>query len=314
MVYLLLAATLLCLAAKSCCAKKTSTYVTDNGQASFFNTFRVFLCVLVGAVTVFVEGAAGSLALDGGMFFICLLSGVANAALLIGFLLAATRISYVTVEVTLTFGSIIPAILCLIFFSESISGTKMIGFALILLATFVLSYGKGKKMGRAGLVGPLFLIMAILGDGLSGFAQQLYKYYYTAEGLYVGEIVYPKSIFHFYTYVFAVAVLVLVYCGFLLARPRGERGAYFKESALAIKKPLPFIVVMSASLFAAMYLQTAITNDFGMPSQILYPVIKGGSLVLVTIMAMMFFGEKPTRRSISGLLLAISGIVVMNVF
>ncbi len=288
--------------------------MTDSGQASFFNVFRVFLCVLVGAGMVLAEGAVGNLALDGGMFLICLLSGAANAALLIGFLLAAIRMSYVTIEVTMTISSIIPAVLCLICFGERISVAKIIGFLVIVLATFVLTYGKGKGKGKGGLVGFIFLAVCVFGEGFSSFSQQLYKQYYTVEGPRVGELIYPKAVFHFYTYVFAVAVLVLIYCGFLLARPRGERLAYFKASALAIKKPLPFIAVMSASLFVAMYLQTVITNDYGMPSQILYPVTKGGVLVLITIAAMLFFGEKPTRRIISGLLLTITGIVVMNVF
>ncbi len=313
MEYLILLATLLFLTIKSGCAKKTSTYVTNNGQAFFFNFFRIFLCVLLGTVTIFVEGAVGQLSLSGGMLLICFLSGLANAALLVGYLIAVTRISYVTVEVTIIAGSIIPAILCFFFFSESISAAKMIGFVLIVFATFVLSSGKGKKTGRAGLLGTLCLIIAVVCDGLASFAQQLYKHYYTAEGIRVGDVLYPKSVFHFYTYVFAAAILILVFFGFVLSHPKGERIKYLKESAVAVKKPFPFIAGMSLGMFIAMYLQTVLANDFAFPTQILYPVIKAGGIVMVTIVAMLFFGEKPTRRSISGLLLAIGGIVVMNV-
>jgi len=50
-----------------------------------------------------------------------------------------------------------------------------------------------------------------------------------------------------------------------------------------------------------------------MPSQILYPLIKGCGLITVTLYAMIFFGERVTRRSILGTIVALVGIVIMNV-
>ena len=70
---------------------------------------------------------------------------------------------------------------------------------------------------------------------------------------------------------------------------------------------------MAISMFAANYLQTVATNDFAMPSQVLYPIIKGGSLIAVNFTAMIFFGEKITPRSVVGSLVALAGMIFMNV-
>ena len=82
----------------------------------------------------------------------------------------------------------------------------------------------------------------------------------------------------------------------------------------SLKHPFWYIVVMAICLFASNYCQTLATSTHGMPSQILYPLLKAGCLITVNIVAMVFFGEKITKRSVLGSLVAIGGIVVMNVF
>ena len=73
------------------------------------------------------------------------------------------------------------------------------------------------------------------------------------------------------------------------------------------------IFIMAVCLFAASYFQTVATNDFGMDSQVLYPVTKGGCLITVNLTAMLFFGEKPNWRSITGSLIALGGAVCMSI-
>ena len=72
------------------------------------------------------------------------------------------------------------------------------------------------------------------------------------------------------------------------------------------------IAIMAACLFAANYLQTIATTDYGMSSQILYPISKGGCLITVNVVGMLFFGEKITRRSFCGTIVALVGIISMS--
>lgn len=317
MVYLLVFIALFCLTLKGYCGKKTSTYVKDTGDSFLFNLARMIFCVLIGLAVVFIEGAKDGLSAQPRMLAICLLSGASNAAFLVGWLLAIQKNAMVIVDVALTIGSIIPAILCAILFGDPISWQKMIGFSLIILATIILSgYNKSMKKG-AGILGALLLIIAAVGDGLTGFGQQLYKQYYTNGGSFFVGTPYANSVYQFYTFLFAAIILLILYSAYgiytcrkgLLTKGEG----FFGHVWSSLKKPLPHIFIMAVCLFAASYFQTLATSKYSMPPQILYPIIKGGCLITVNLTATLFFGEKPSKRSIIGSLTALGGIIAMNV-
>lgn len=301
MAYLFVVLALFFLTVKGYCGKKTGKYMQGVGDAFLFNLARIVLCIVVGLGVVLAEQAGTYLKIDGGMMAICLLAGAANAAFLVGWLLAVQRCAMVTVDVTLTMGSIIPAILCALLYQESLQWQKMIGFLLIVLAAFIMSgYNKNTK-GNIGLAGVFYLIFAAVGDGMVSFCQQLYKHH---------DIAYPKSIYHFYTYVFAGVILFVFW---RINRMVSKERISFKEEMKTLRTPFPYIVVIAVCLFAATYCQTIAASDYEMSSQILYPVIKGGCLITVNITAMLFFDEKATWRSVLGSLITLAGIGIMNV-
>ena len=316
MVYLFVLLALICLTLKGYCGKKVSAFSADTGDAFLFNLVRMLLCVAIGFVVLLCEQAHTSLAAEPAMLLICFFSGLCNAAFLVGWLLAIQKNAMVAVDVTLTLGSLLPALLCALLFGETLSWQKLLGFALIVAATALLSgYSKQTAYGF-DLGGILLLLLAALGDGLSGFCQQLYRYYYTAGGNGFSGVAYPKSIFHFYTYLFAALILAVCFaCYVFIHRERmkktNARPSKARPSLSA--KPLIYILIMAICLFAANYFQTVATNDYHMPSQVLYPVIKGGCLVSVTFTAMLCFGERPTRRSLVGSLIALVGIVAIGI-
>lgn len=308
---------LLCLTVKGYCGKKTSVAVRNMGDSFLFNLLRMLFCVAIGAVMVFIEGSARSLLIDGKMIAICLLSGVSNAAFLAGWLLAIQKNSMVSVDVGLTLGSLLPAILCLALFGHAISIPKMIGFVFIIAATVILA-GHSKKTVGGGFLGAVLLVLSALGDGLSGFAQQLYNQYYTDAGDKFTGVYYPKSVFLLYTYVFAAAALLIVYCVYWIwdVKKNGNERAVGEKKERRFYVPLPIVIhiaVMAVCLFAASYFQTVATGDYGMDPQVLYPIIKGGCLITVNFVAMIFFNEKMTCRSVTGSLVALVGIIIMNV-
>ena len=316
MVYLLSAVALLCLTVKGYCGKKTGTYVNDVGVSFLFNLTRMIFCVLIGLAVVFFDCSFSALSVDAPMIVICLLAGVSNAAFLVGWLLAIQKNAMVTVDVALTVGSIIPSVLCAFLFADSISPTKMIGFAFIILATVVLSgYNKSMKK-KVGVLGALLLVIAAVGDGLTGFCQQLYKHYYTEGGKRFEGVSYQNSVYQFYTFLFAALILLVLFVAYSvfkrLRSSQNESESVIKCAFSSLKKPLPHIFVMAVCLFAASYFQTLATSVYGMSAQILYPIMKGGCLITVNITAMLFFGEKPNARSITGSVLALIGIFTMN--
>ena len=316
MLYVTVAGILFCLTLKGYCGKRLSCFVRSTKDTCLFNSLRMLFCILIGAAMVFLEGAAEFLLIEPGMLAVCALSGFSNAAFLIFWMLAIRKNSMVSVDVGLTLGALIPSVLCTIIFGESFSVPKMIGFAMILLATVVLA-GLGKRSEKKSPVGLILLVLAAIGDGVTGFSQQLYKHCYT-EGGSVAKTYYPKTVFHFYTYIFAAVALLAVLILYYVAE-RKNLNAEKTESEDATRstavpiRAVVHIFIMAACLFAANYMQTVVTNDMGMSSQILYPVLKGGCLLTVNFTAMLFFGEKITVRSIVGSLIALCGIITMSV-
>lgn len=178
MEYLMVGFALLGLTVKGYCGKKISGFVQTPVDAVGWNLIHMLFCMLIGACLFFFEQAQGFLLVEPGMLAICFLSGLANATFLVLWVFAVQKNTMVFVDVGLTMGSMIPAVLCAFLFREVISIPKLLGFALILLATVVLA-GPHGHLGRVELSGISLVGLAAIADGLSGFAQQLYRQYYT---------------------------------------------------------------------------------------------------------------------------------------
>ncbi len=318
MLYVILAVILAALTLKGYCGKRVSGFVRGTEDAFVFNFLRMLFCVFIGFALLLLEGGGGALLPEGRMLLICLVSGLSNAVFLVFWLLAIRHNSMVSVDVGLTLGSLIPSLLCFAFFGEQFSVIKLLGFLLILYATIILAGGT-KSNVKENPMGIILLSLAALGDGMTGFGQQLYKHYYTDAGSRAGEVLYPKSVYHFYTYLFAALVLLAVTLAYRMIAFRNddkkEAGKAVGQSKQALSIPgraVFHIAVMAICLFAANYLQTVATNDYSFSSQLLYPITKGGCLITVNFVAMLFFGEPITKRSILGSLVALLGIIAMS--
>ena len=123
---------------------------------------------------------------------------------------------------------------------------------------------------------------------------------------------YSKTVYNFYIYIFAASALSIFFLVYALGAKNRET-LTVRSIGKNTKKALPFIAIMAVCLFTATFLQTVAANDYQMPSQILYPIMKGGGLIGSLVVAALFFGEKFTKKSITGVALALVGIVLMNV-
>jgi len=311
MVYLIVSIALLALGIKGYCGKKTSGFMRNIGDSFLMNTIRFLLCILVGLVFVLIE--TESLKIDGGMLAICVFSGI-TMALNVGFwALAVKYCAMSTLDVMTTLSSIIPAVLCSIFFGETFSWMKMIGFTLIVIASFfMMGYNRSIK-GKGSILGKILMLLTVLGDAFFSFSQQIYKQFRTVGGMYAdGKPTYSKTVFNFYIYIFAAITLSLFFIIYALTT-KDKKEVSLNALSKNTYPALPFIAIMAICLFIANFMQTAATNDFNMPSQILYPIIKAGCLIMNTLTAAIFFGEKPNKKSYIGLSFALIGIVLINI-
>lgn len=314
MVYLLVLGIIAASTVKGYSGKRLSCFVRCTADSYIFNLIRMVFCILIGFAWVLIEKSGAYLLPEGRMIAICVLAGISNSAFLVCWMLAVRVNSMATVDVGMMLGSLIPSLLCFMLFGEKFSILKMIGFLVILYATVILSGGK-KSDKKQHFTGIILLVLASVGEGMNGFSQQLYKQYYTNPN---SSVYYPKTIFHFYTYVFAGISLFVFLTVYMITERRKQ--AHNKESAgdtslakIVTPRAVLHVFVMAVCLFISNYMQTVATSDYGMSSQLMYPILRAGCLVTVSIVAMAFFGEKITRRSIFGSLVAIVGIVAMSV-
>lgn len=317
MVYLFVILAILCLAVKGFCGKKTSIYAEKISYAFLLNLVRMLLCIVVGLIVLLIEAKGKITGIDWRLALIALTGGAGTAMLVVCWVLAIRENTLVRVDVACTVASLLPAVLSLIFFKESFSGWKMFGFALILSAVFIVSIGKGgqKKTSAFGIV---MLVLTALGDGIASFSQQLYKQFYTAGGIYAGETLYSEATFNFWMYVMAAAVLIVVYIVYVLTAGRKETTPEGEPLTTPrrikdIAKALPYVAVMAACLFGANYFQTISTSIYGMKAQVLYPVIKAGCLISSNLQGALLFNEKLTVQNVVGSLVALGGMILINV-
>lgn len=309
MIYGVIAISVLCLTVKGYCGKRTSCLIKSTNDAFIYNLLRMLFCIAIVSVFVLAGNSQSYLHVEWEMLAICLLAGVTNVTVLVGWFMIIRRCSLVSVNIGTTLGSIVPAVMCAFVFGESISPFKMLGFSLVFCATLVLASGTKTGGGKRSLLLPLVAVA----DGMSSFAQQLYKQFYTETGDYAHGIFYPKNVYHFYNYVFTAFTLVMLLAIFAARSPRPKRITEYRSRDPIIPTRAVFhIFVMAVCLFAANYLQTVAASDYGMTSQVLYPFIRGGCLITVNITAVLF-GEKFTLRSAVGSLVALGGIVIMSV-
>lgn len=323
--YLFILLALFAGATKGWCGKKTSFLMKEPADAAAFNALRMLLCIPIGFVFLLIEHSIPGLLLTPGALGLSAFSGACNAMFVVVWLFAVRHNAYMTVEISLMMGCLIPTFGTALLFSEPIHAAQIIGFVL-LTAAVVLINGYNRQISGKKTAGDIvLLVLSGTAEGLCGLSQQFYKHWVLP--------VCPSctsAVFSFYTYVFAFLCLLLVLAGFRIAGKRCGAEGVSAETAPAADNSAPsgtvrgflqkvrpaagYIAVMALCLFCHSYFQTLATAVFGMSSQVMYPLLKGGSLVFSTAMAALFFGEKLTKRSLFGIVTAFLGLLFINVF
>ena len=307
MAYLFLFLSLAALAIKGYWGKKTSNQMRQVSDSFLFNLVRAVICCVIGVVPLLLDGAFFLPVPP--MLLICLFGGVSTALFLACWILAVRTISYAVVDVALAMGALLPALLCAILFQEPLAPFKMLGMAIVVGSIFILTDFQKSPSQKKSLSAVLLVVLAAVGEGLSSFSQQLYRRYF-GEG---AALSYPKSVYNFYLYVFAALTLLLFYTvAVFAAKKKGSAPFSVKEQLFSLKKPFFYILGMAVCLYLATYFQTVATGDYGMSAQILYPVLKGGSLITSNIITISCFGDKLTVRRGVGMAVALAGILIIN--
>lgn len=280
---------------KGFCGKKMSSYVKKPKDAMLANTIRMFICIVTGFVIVFLGGETTSLCVDYRILLITALSGVSNAANVVSWVFAVKRGAYMLTDVFCTIGIIIPLVLGAVFFEETVKFIQWIGFAILIVAVMTMcSYNNSVKtkltIGSLGL-----LALNGASNGFVLFSQKLFVKYAPDASI---------TVFNFYTYLFAAVTLGI--CYLIFGTKRNE-----VEEKFELKSVVLYVVIMAICLFASAYFMTSAAQY--LDSAQLYPVMTGASLVASSVMAAIFFKERIKIKSVIGIALTFTSMIIINV-
>lgn len=307
--YLFLSAALLCGATKGYCGKRTSGFVTEFRDSMLINLIRMILCILFGCVVLGFDAGFSALAVDWRVLLMTVMSGVTTSIFVITWLLSVRRGAYMFVDVFLMLGVMVAILLSWGLLGEAVTLRQGIGFVILLGAvTLMCSYQRAIK-GSIKLSAILLLILCGTSTGLTDFSQKWFVR--TAVDK-------PVSVFQFYTYVFSALTLLIFYVLFGLIERKRQRTAAsgnVPTPTRTLREKLPpallgYILVMAICLYLHSYFKT-MAAGYLTASQ-LYPLNQGGGLLLSTVMAAVFFHEKPRTSSIVGLILAFAALLLIN--
>lgn len=292
--YVFLFAALMAAITKGYCSKKTSGYVNEYKDAMLFNSIRMVICFVIGLGVLAVSGKMGFLKINRTVLLITLLSGAANSAFAVLWLVSLKKGAYMMLDVFCMLGVLIPITGCAVFFGEAIEINAVIGMAVLIASVcLVCSYNNTIKQ-KITLSSFIVLLICGISNGLSDFSQKLFV-------KLTSDI--PISVFNFYTYLFSAIILIIC---FLVLRPHSDNKETFN-----IKPIIKYVLIMSVCLFLYSYLKTCAAKY--LPSAQLYPLLQGGGLILASVMSAVVFHERLTAKAIIGIILSFAALIIINV-
>ena len=306
--YVFLGIALLCGATKGYCGKKSSGFVTEFRDSMLINLIRMLLCILIGCVVLGFGVGFSALAIGTESLLMTLLSGVTTSIFVVSWLLSVRRGAYMLVDVFLMLGVVVAISLSWGVLGETVSLKQAIGFVVLRGAVLLMcAYQRSLK----GAITPLSLALLVLcgvSTGLTDFSQ---KWFVRMVG---GNSV---AVFQFYTYLFSALTLLIFYLisGLRSRKTAHAEGADAPAEKKTLQRKLPlalfgYIVVMAICLYLHTYFKTLAAGE--LTATRLYPLNQGGGLVLSTVMAAVFFHEKPSASSVLGILLAFVALLLIN--
>lgn len=297
--YLFLGFALLAGATKGYCGKKTGNLTANIKDAIAVNVVRMLLCIVVGLVLILAGGQGNKMLPDLKSLGIMALSGLFTSVFVATWLLAVKRSAYLMVEVFLMLGVLVPIVASSLFFEEAVSVKEWVGIALLIGATLIMCFYNNTQKTKLTLASLALLTLCGFSNGVVDLSQKLFAK--TAVDT-------PASVFNFYTYIFSALTLIPV----LLVFEKGNFQGACRNGKSILAKAGVFVVVMAICLFANSFFKTLAAEH--LPATQLYPLNQGGSLILASLMAAIFFKEKPTLSSIFGIVTAFVGLLFINVF
>lgn len=284
--YLYVAAALAAGLTKGWCGKKASGIITGMRPTLLFNAVRMLLCIPIGFLFVWASDSVQNLIAEPIIYLIAAVSGISTALFVVTWIGCVRWGAYMMVDVFVTLGIMIPVLLCTLLFDESLRTAHLVGLVLLVFAAYMMcTYNRSlhREGSRLRIKQLLLLFMCGASNGITQFSQKWLRHVSNTD----------VSVFNFYTYVFASAVLLILF--FLFPKENSTQ----KLAQNDMRRLALFVTLMSACLFLHSFCSTAAAGYLS--SAQLYPLMQGSALILSMLMSAVCFGEHINVRCAIGI-------------
>lgn len=312
--YVFILITLLAGCVKGFCGKKAGGLVEKFSDSLLINIVRMSLCIVIGGILFFINIPPEEYLPEAKVLLITVISGISTAVFVTSWLLSVRKGAYMLVEISIMMGIVFVVIAGSIAFKEPISVLQIIGIVLLFAGVTFMNLYQNKSKGKLSVSAAAALLICGISSGITDFTQKVFVKTVGSDSVYT---------FQFYTYLFAGLTLTLLFIFFRIYEKKhipeqqaSQAGTDLQETPKngsflkTHKKVFVYIPIMSVCLYINSYFKTLAAGL--LPSAVLYPLLQGLSLIASTIMAAVFFKEKPTKAAIAGIAAAFVAMLLIK--
>ena len=289
---LYIAIILCCRVAQHIFSKRVSNSVSNLPIFFKYSAFTNLFSAFLGLILILIVGNGFNC--NAQTVAISLFSG-AMLLLSTGFGLMALQSGTVALSTMFgTAGLLVPCFAGIFMFDKPMSVGQWLGVGLFFISAYFLISSSSKIYSKFSIKNLLILIGVMLSNGFTMLAQQMFTFYIPD-----GDV----SVFSFLSFGF-VGVLMLIISLVFIKKDSNVKTPVLSGNLITMG------LILSAAVFVINQLATLSTNI--VPPVILFTFINGGSTIIGAVVAAVFFREKLTPRSITGIILGVVSMIIIK--
>ena len=266
-------------------------YNNDNDEKGIYaiTAVRTFSAMLVFVVVALAASPDGKLHFTPEILWYSVGFAVAFGTCLVCNLLAIRYGSLSLSTLIISYSLLIPTVYGLLFLGEPMKKELLYGIFFLAVSLFMIHY---KKEGKGfSLKWIIFVLLSFIGNGMCSTVQRMQQITFNNQFSYEFMIV-------------ALGILTMFLLGFGL-------GAAPKTSVKTIKKGWFWGAVYGVTNGLLNYF-VMLLNKNQMPASVMFPIISGGSILLVVAVSRIFFKERLSKLQLAGVGVGIVSLVLFN--
>ena len=193
-----------------------------------------------------------------------------------------------------TAGLIVPCVLGIFLFNESMSVIQIFCIAAVLASTVMLIDSSKKISGSFSLKTLLYLLCSMFSNGMVMFCQKLF-----------GMLQPDGNVSLFSMLTFFVPAVMLGISLFFFPREKKQISPFPKKLVL-------YAIYLAFAVFVIQQLVTMLTPILS--SAVLFTLVNGGATVIAAVVGALIYKEKITIKSAAGIILGIGALIIIKTF